>query len=245
MQSRVQKIYDEYLQHLNEKKVLHRYQDRSWFHSSTAGLCARKHYYATIEQMEGVSVDSDTMRLFRLGDLVHTDIQDAVRWWAEANGAPIFIEKELYLEDYNVRGFIDLGFVFDDVLHDIKTCNSWKWRMLFGKSGDPSPSRNYQMQLATYGLWYERTYGSLQGMSLLFYNKDNSKMKELQVPLDFIEDARDYWARVNLLTAEMPTGVHKIPSIELGTTPVYKWECNPKYCQYYEICGGGIKGEEE
>jgi len=31
------------------------------------------------------------------------------------------------------------------------------------------------------------------------------------------------------------------PPIELGVAPVYKWECNPKYCNFYEICGGGLK----
>lgn len=250
----VREIYDTYLQHLNEQKVLQRYQDRSWFHSSTAGLCTRKHFFASVMEIEGASIDEDTRRLFRLGDIVHEDIQQAVRWWAESNAVPIFIEKELYLEDLNVRGFIDLAFVYGDTLHDIKTCNSFKWRMMFGKKGDKSPSINYQLQLATYGLWYEREYGSLQDMTLIFYNKDNSKIREVGVPIEMIETAREYWEDVNNMIFKNGTGTHPnpypnskhtwIPEISLGTAPVYAWECNPKYCQYYDMCGGGIKGEK-
>tara|TARA_Y100001951_G_scaffold42464_1_gene33635 strand:+ start:257 stop:979 length:723 start_codon:yes stop_codon:yes gene_type:complete len=234
----VREIYDQYLQLLNEKKTLHRYQDRSWFHSSTAGLCARKHYYATIEQLEGASIDDATRRLFRLGDLVHGDIQEAIRWWADSNGVPILIEKELYLEDLNVRGFIDLGFVYDDTLHDIKTCNHWKWSKMFGKNADDQPSINYQMQLATYGLWYEREMGPLQGMTLIFYNKNNSAMREVKVPIGMIKAAEDYWNMINDITSSVTP-----PEVCLESAPVYSWECNEKYCQYFDICGGGIHGK--
>lgn len=240
----VKEIYDSYLQHLNQQKVLQRYQDRSWFHSSTAGLCARKHFFASVMEIEGAPIDEDTRRLFRLGDVVHEDIQRAVRWWAEANAFPIFIEKELYIKDLNVRGFIDLAFIYDDTLHDIKTCNSYKWRMMFGREQDKSPSINYQLQLATYGLWYEMEYGSLQGMTLIFYNKDNSKMKEVDVPIDMIDTAREYWTEVNDIIFNVDGADSKLPEIELGTAPIYKWECNPKYCQYYDLCGGGIKGDK-
>ena len=35
------------------------------------------------------------------------------------------------------------------------------------------------------------------------------------------------------------------PPIELGVAPMYSWECNPKYCNFYQVCGGGLKGEGE
>jgi hypothetical protein len=29
----------------------------------------------------------------------------------------------------------------------------------------------------------------------------------------------------------------------LGIAPAYSWECNPKYCGFFEVCGGGLKSE--
>ena len=36
-----------------------------------------------------------------------------------------------------------------------------------------------------------------------------------------------------------------LPPIQKGFSPVEDWECNPKYCSFYETCGGGIKGIQE
>ena len=32
------------------------------------------------------------------------------------------------------------------------------------------------------------------------------------------------------------------PVLNLGVTPAEEWECNEKYCQFFDVCGGGIKG---
>ena len=37
----------------------------------------------------------------------------------------------------------------------------------------------------------------------------------------------------------------KPPEVELGISPVYEWECNKKYCQFFEVCGGGLKATHE
>ena len=60
-------------------------------------------------------------------------------------------------------------------------------------------------------------------------------MKEKVVPTSYVQKAKEYWHHVN---KNFETGN---PPIELGVAPVYKWECNPKYCNFYEICGGGYK----
>ena len=142
--SDVKEIYQQYLRNLRDKKNSSRYKGmESFFHSSRAGLCMRKHYYGSVLKAEGKEVEDKTLRIFRIGDLIHTDIQDAMRWYADKNALPIFIEKELFIEEYNVRGFIDLALVADDILIDIKTCNSWKWRSLF-KYSYFSILRNYK-----------------------------------------------------------------------------------------------------
>ena len=174
--------------------------------------------------------------MFRLGDLVHNDIQEALIDYASLNGSQIMIEREIQIPDINVRGFLDVIIVEDDALYDIKTCNAWKWKGLFGRNPDPDAPVNYNFQLGTYGLWYEKEYGNkLKKLSLLYYNKDNSRMKEKIIPTSYIEKARMYWEDVN---KKFKKGN---PPIELGVAPVYKWECNVKYCNFYQVCGGGLK----
>ena len=43
------------------------------------------------------------MRLFRLGDVIHQDIQDAVEWYARNNGIRYFVEKEILIHELEVR----------------------------------------------------------------------------------------------------------------------------------------------
>ena len=239
--TKIRDIYDGYIKSLNEVKIKSRYQGKEeWYHSSIAGLCIRKHYFGTVKKMRGSEKDVATMRLFRLGDVVHGDIQEAVRLHAEQTGESIYIEKELFIPELNVRGFIDLAFIDEGIMYDIKTCNSWKWRSMFGQGQREGPSDNYQLQLGTYGYWYNQTHKEkLKGLYLCFYNKDKSTMKEVQISLDNIDRARDYWLSVAHFFREDSVG-KGIPPIQLGSSPMTAWECNPKYCSYFEECGGGL-----
>jgi len=208
-----------------------------WFHSSGSGKCIRKHYLDTILQVPTEDRDpipKNTYRLFRLGDLVHEDMQTAVTLYAHQKGIPIFIEKELFLEDLNVRGFIDLAFVDDGILYDIKTMNSRSWSMTFGTKYGKGISKFNQMQIGTYGLWYQREYDNLKGLRLAFYNKDNSRMKEVELSLDLLKEAEDYWNKVKDLTSG-----DKPPPIAMRSSPVEDWECS--YCNLLTACGGGVK----
>jgi len=237
MAQKLNEVYDSYLRKKNHSKSASRYVGmEEWFHSSRAGLCHRKHFFGSIQKVKGSELSEDTLRIFRIGELIHEDIQEAVRQYAEQEAVPIFIEKELFLPALNVRGFIDLAIVDEDILYDIQTCNSYKWKMMFGRSVDQSPSENYALQLATYGLWYLENYGALKGMKIVYYNKNNSMMREVDIPMESLSKAQQYWESVVAdCKSESP------PPLELGVSPVYKWECNPKYCDYYEVCGGGIK----
>lgn len=229
----IQEIYSKYLTKRNEDTQAARYKSKErFFHSSGAGLCIRKHYYSAVEQVEGKSFEDKTLRIFRIGNLIHEDIQNALREYAEQEPIRIFIEKELFINEYNVRGFIDLALVDDDVIYDIKTCNSFKWTKMFGAVKDKNPSVQYEMQLATYGLWYLDNYKVLNGMKILYYNKNNSDMREVDVPMIYLDKADAYWEQC----CEAVIGKDEPPPINLGTSPAYKWECN--YCQYHSICGG-------
>jgi|TARA_R110002050_G_scaffold32070_3_gene82592 CRISPR/Cas system-associated exonuclease Cas4 (RecB family) len=238
------KIYNEHLMENNKTHFKKRYEGKEeWFHASASGMCMRKHYFQHIAKVKPKPIKEDTMRLFRIGDLIHEDIQDALRQYAERNGSQVYIEREIKLPEVNVRGFLDVLVIEDNIIYDIKTCNAWKWKNLFGRKPDPNVSINYYIQLGTYAWWYEETHEEkLKGMTLLYYNKDNSRMRELSVSTDYIDVAKEYWRDVNKRYKKGN------PAIELGVAPVYKWECNIKYCNFFEVCGGGIsnmKGDTE
>jgi len=176
------------------------------------------------------------MRLFRLGDLVHTDMQDALQLYADENNVEVYIEKEIIIPRLNVRSFIDAMVLKDGALYDIKTCNDYKWQSIFGKYGSTDGIQNYMVQLGTYGLYFRENGVKINKMALLFYNKNNSRVKDVRVPRSYIDMAERYWLKVNESFKE------GLPPVERGLAPVEDWECNKKYCSFFEACGGGIKG---
>ena len=231
------KIYDDYILELKDENFEKRYEGQdTWYHASGAGMCVRKHYYAQVEGLPSSEKDSNTMRLFRLGDLVHTDMQDALQKYADENDVEVFIEKEITIPRLNVRSFLDVMVLKDGALYDIKTCNDYKWQSVFSKYGSTDNIQNYMIQLGTYGLYFREKGIKLNKMALLFYNKNNSRVKELRVPRTYIDMAERYWLKVQELFKD------GLPPIERGLAPVIDWECNKKYCSFFEACGGGIKG---
>ena len=236
------KIYDDYILTLRDKNFEARYADNdSWYHASGAGMCMRKHYYSQIERLPSSDKDSNTMRLFRLGDLVHTDMQEALQLYADDNDTEVYIEKEIIIPRLNVRSFIDAMVLKDGALYDIKTCNDFKWQSMFGKYGSTDNIQNYMIQLGTYGLYFRENDIKINKMALLFYNKNNSRVKELKVSRSYIDLAERYWTKVNeVLEVGLPPIKEDID--KPGLVPVENWECNKKYCSFFVACGGGIKG---
>jgi len=198
-------------------------------------MCMRKHHFSQVQQLPSKDKDVNTMRLFRLGDLVHTDMQDALQRYSDKTGVEVYIEKEIKIPRLNVRSFIDAMVVKEGALYDIKTCNDYKWQSMFGRYGSKEAPQNYAIQLGTYGLYFKENDVKIRKMALLFYNKNTSRVKELKVPRTYIDMAERYWLKVQELFKE------GLPPIEKGLSPVEDWECNPKYCSFYEPCGGGIK----
>ena len=141
--------------------------------------------------------------------------------------------------DYSSLNYKDAMILKDGALYDIKTCNDFKWQSLFGRYGSKEAPQNYAIQLGTYGLYYRENNIKINKMALLFYNKNNSRVKELKVPRKYIDIAERYWLKVEELFKD------GLPPIQKGFSPVEDWECNPKYCSFYETCGGGIKGIQE
>ena len=79
----VENIYREYtdsISETNRAEIKSRLdQDKTYYRASSAGMCLRKLYYESVLKLEPSEVYADkTMRIFRLGDLIHTDLQNAM-----------------------------------------------------------------------------------------------------------------------------------------------------------------------
>ena len=149
-------------------------------------------------------------------------------------------EGEVQIKELNVRGFYDIvaDRFLDNLkgniterkvyLYDIKTCGGWSWKMKFGRNKQMNPSIHYELQLGTYGYAVREMFGQLDGMFLYYYNKDNSDMRAVEVPLTFVSRAYLFWRNIN--------DEHKqgLPDFRVGVSPVQKWQCS--YCQFKSHC---------
>ena len=145
----------------------------------------------------------------------------------------VLVEDLMVNEELRVRGFIDLVVIDDEdrvFLYDIKSINAWSYRMKFGRNKESEGSIHQELQVATYGLELKKRFGRLDGMYLLYYNKDDSRMTHVSVPLKYLDIAYQYWKLINNLHAQ------GIPPIDHGVSPVEQWECN--YCNYKDLCKG-------
>ena len=113
-------------------------------------------------------------------------------------------------------------------LYDFKTMGSFPWKIKFGRNARASKANRYEYQLGTYGYAIKEQFGRLDGMYLVYYNKDTSTMRQVPVDLRFTSIAYQYWREVN---SQHEKG---IPDFEKGLAPVDTWECN--YCSYKDVC---------
>ena len=252
----IEGIYNEYLDELQERNRKNRYEgNEHWYHASGAGSCSRKLYYESVEMVESSNLfDIRTKRLLSLGNLVHEDIQNSLtrtrnrELYNRDNNRDSLLEKEINnkeketeflvegeikIEELNVRGFYDIvakkGVDKQQIyLYDIKTCGGWSWKMKFGRKKQINTSIHYELQLGTYGYAIQKEFGQLDGMYLYYYNKDDSKMRAVEVPLTYVSRAYLFWRNIN--------DEHKqgLPDFRIGVSPVQKWQCN--YCQFKEHC---------
>ena len=252
----IEGIYNSYLDELQEKNRKERYEGKeSWYHASGAGSCSRKLYFESVEQIKPTGVfDERTKRLLQLVNLIHEDVQKSLTHTRNRDynrdisidntqlkkeiknkekDVEFLVEGEIKIEELNVRGFYDVVAKHTDdgkriYLYDIKTCGAWSWKMKFGRKKTLNPSIHYELQIGTYGYALKQQFGQLDGMFLYYYNKDDSKMRCVEVPLSYISRAYLFWKNIN--------DEHKqgLPQFRTGVSPVQKWQCN--YCQFKEHC---------
>ena len=245
----IRDIYSSFIDYKNKQNEEDRYVGKKHhYHASGAGMCSRKLYYQSVEQIEPTNSPNETSyRLLRLGTVVHNDLQESLRLYnnniynniiyntkekenyRKEKETKFHIEKEIRLEQLGVLGFYDCVMENDRVtLIDFKTIGSYPFKLKFGRDARPDGAIHQDLQLATYGLAVQKEFGRLDGMYLMYYNKDTSVMKDKQVPLTFLARAEMFWERIN---EEHDKG---LPMFREGVSPVKDWEC--KYCQFVDHC---------
>tara|TARA_Y100000593_G_scaffold9639_1_gene17475 strand:+ start:1751 stop:2524 length:774 start_codon:yes stop_codon:yes gene_type:complete len=245
----IEKIYSDYMEAKQKENTEKRYKGKeSYYHASSAGFCSRKIYYQSVEKIKETNKpNAKSNRIMRLGTIVHEDFEKAFSLYnnniyniliynkenkkenkIKEKQIEFLFENEVILDELNVRGFYDLVAKKGDevYLYDVKTIGSWPWKYKVAKGG--SGSSNHHLQLATYGLAIKEEFGRLDGMFLLYYNKDTSDMKEIEVPMINLIKAENYWRN---LKEEHKMG---LPQFKLGSSPVEQWNCS--YCNYYDHC---------
>jgi len=252
-----EQIYQDYLLVKNEENRKDRYDgNEGWYHASGAGLCSRKLYFESVEKTTPTNPpNKSSMRKMRVGTILHQDIQDSLILYnniynniqdnikkdnilqsniTQEYNVKFDVEGEIRLPSLNVRGFYDV--VSRDCsaektvkLYDIKTTASFSFARKFSrKLISPQENRNHYLQLGTYGLGLREDGLDVDQMSIIYYNKDNSTMREVVVPNMFIDEAKRYWYSIN---EEHSKG---LPGFNFGTSPANAWICG--YCQFKPRC---------
>ena len=252
-----EQIYQDYLLVKNEENRKDRYDgNEGWYHASGAGLCSRKLYFESVEKTTPTNPpNKSSMRKMRVGTILHKDIQDSLILYnniynniqdnikkdnilqsniTQEYNVKFDVEGEIRLPSLNVRGFYDV--VSRDCsaektvkLYDIKTTASFSFARKFSrKLTSPQENRNHYLQLGTYGLGLREDGLDVDQMSIIYYNKDNSTMREVVVPNMFIDEAKRYWYTIN---EEHSKG---LPGFNFGTSPANAWICG--YCQFKSRC---------
>ena len=241
-----EKIYESYIDSENEKNRLERYEGREGFYkASSSGFCSRKIYYESVEKIEPTNpVEPKGKRIMRLGTVVHEDLQNALVYHNNIINKEIdnkekeiknkqkerfHIEKTIEIKELNVRGHYDFVLENDKVyLFDFKTIANWSYSKKFGHKKDFDPSIHQELQLGTYGYAIKEEFGRLDGMYLVYYNKDNSMMNSMPVATSFTSRAYNFWYNVN---EEHKRG---LPPFRDGVSPVQSWNCS--YCPFLDHC---------
>ena len=243
----LKEIYNDYLIELDSINQSN-YKTKNpnkYYRASSAGHCFKKHWYA-INGYEVGDMNDKSRRLLRLGTIVHRDIEKAVNWHEDRLACNIDneynvsfkTEYEVLIKDLKVMGSADIVLIDSEKtasVLDVKTTHSWKWKMMFGHNKEIKPSRMYELQLGTYGMGVSLQEDiSHEDMSLflVYYKKDDSSMKYVDVNPVWMDNAFEYWANLNE-TLDLVKDESDLPRDTLNV-PVEHWEC--RYCPYESIC---------
>ena len=241
-----EQIYENYIDDRNEENRKERYEGKeSFYRASSSGFCSRKIYFESVEKIKPTNpTEPKGKRIMRLGTVVHEDLQNALVYYNNINNIELLnkekeiknkqkekfhVEGNIEIKELNVRGHYDCVSEGENVyLFDFKTIANGSYSKKFGHNKDFDPSIHQELQLGTYGYAIREEFGKLDGMYLVYYNKDNSMMNSVNVPVSYTNRAFNFWYNIN---EEHKKG---LPDFKKGVSPVQDWNCS--YCPFLDHC---------
>jgi hypothetical protein len=256
-------IYDDYLDRLQEERKEKYKEYEEWFSGSSAGSCYKKQWYKVngfepepFDQRTkrllrlGTIVHSDVEQALseaEPSDGVEVLLEHEIKI-PEFNVVGHLDHCFIRKEDNNIEIYVS----------DLKTLASYSWTRKFGRNAikqsiNMIPSfGHYELQVATYALGmlkdimpdlphfnlteinYEidKVKNNIS-INIIWYNKNDSKMKTTEISVDALHAAIAYWNDLNDFTNE-EKGIESIPPNGAVGVPMQDWEC--KYCQYKQHC---------
>ena len=132
----LERIYAEFLESEQEERNKKYEEFKGWIGASSAGHCFKKQYY----KLNDVDSDEPNMRvnrLLRLGTIVHSDFEKAIKSYNKSHKTKIETEKQVKIPELKIIGHIDIFEQSNNNLinrvYDLKTVAGYKWRKKFGR----------------------------------------------------------------------------------------------------------------
>jgi CRISPR/Cas system-associated exonuclease Cas4 (RecB family) len=211
-------------------------EDESKLRPSMGGSCIKKQKFRSLGAPKD-EMPITSLRRMKIGTLIHSDIAKSMKY-IKGTSNIVYTELPIQIKSLDIEGTCD-GlilvlkdyYVKDCILYDIKTIPMYQYSKMFGRKKDLKPSIKYEVQLGTYGIGIEETYGIKVNQMFLFYvNINDGRRKAVLVDEKYKELAREYWLEVK---GAMDKKIQDFKRGDLNT-PVENWEC--RYCRYESIC---------
>lgn len=156
---------------------------------SSLGQCYRRQYYNRLNEPVTNPIPIETLKVFRIGNVVHKDIQGLL----DKN------KVEVEFTEGDIHGFID--HLEDDYVEDFKTIGTWRWKRITKAGYDINEKVDYILQLMTYVFCMKKRFGLLT-----FINKDTYETLtfrfEMEKWVDMVNDElainRGFWNKQKL-----------------------------------------------
>jgi Fe-S-cluster formation regulator IscX/YfhJ len=71
---------------------------------------------------------------------------------------------------------------------------------------------------------------------LVYYNKDTSRIKTVEIPFSFMDEAQQYWEDTRDIIDELGDDFNEIDANSMVGVPFSDWECG--YCEFKDKCHG-------
>jgi len=242
-------IYNNYLIKSNEQNQVKRKEGKTdgWFSASSAGSCYKKQYYLIVGEEPTNTPSAESLAKMRLGTLIHADFEDAMRLAMQMNNkedVDFYTEYAIKIEDLKLEGTLDMA-VHDKNLNqlfvaDLKSIASYPYKLRFGRDKAKNRNRvstNYELQVCTYAIALSNELEQPNVIPMLvFYNKDTSRIKTIEINQSFMDEALFYWQDLNDLLDDMGADMADVEPNSMVGVPNADWECG--YCQFQDKCKG-------